>query len=48
VPRRLYVATGHGTLGVTFAPATAAALTELIIDRKPVELLHPFRLGRSF
>ena len=29
--RNTYVSTGHGMLGVTLAPGTAAALTDLIL-----------------
>jgi D-amino-acid dehydrogenase len=38
----LYVATGHGILGVTLAPATAASLTALIINRRVGPELLPF------
>lgn len=42
----LYVATGHGMLGVTLAPATGAALAPLVLEgRSPVEL-EPFRIDR--
>jgi D-amino-acid dehydrogenase len=41
-----FVSTGHGMLGVTLAPGTAAALTELIVhDRTPVAL-DPFAPAR--
>jgi D-amino-acid dehydrogenase len=42
----LYVATGHGMLGVTLAPATAAALTPLILEGKHNPDLTPFRPER--
>ncbi len=42
----LYVATGHGMLGVTLAPSTGAALAPLVLeDRTPPELA-PFALDR--
>lgn len=41
----LYVAAGHGMLGVTLAPATAAALTAIIIDRVVPEHVLPFQLA---
>jgi D-amino-acid dehydrogenase len=44
----VFVATGHGMLGITLAPATAAALTPLVLeDRLPAEL-EPLRADRSF
>lgn len=42
----LYVATGHGMLGVTLAPATAAALAPLVLEDREVPELEPFRLDR--
>ncbi|KRE42581.1 NAD(P)/FAD-dependent oxidoreductase [Knoellia sp. Soil729] len=41
-----YVATGHGMLGVTLAPGTAAALTELIVSGVTVPALEPFSASR--
>lgn len=41
----LYVAAGHGMLGVTLAPATAAALTSMIVDRVIPEHILPFQLA---
>jgi D-amino-acid dehydrogenase len=41
-----YVATGHGMLGVTLAPATGAALAELMTTGTPPALLAPFGLRR--
>ena len=44
-----YVSTGHGMLGVTLAPGTAAALTDLILRDKTSPNLNPFspaRFGR--
>jgi D-amino-acid dehydrogenase len=42
----LYVATGHGMLGVTLAPATGAALAPLVLEDRIVPELEPFRLDR--
>ena len=42
----LYVATGHGMLGVTLAPATAVALAPLVLEDRTVPELEPFRLDR--
>lgn len=41
-----YVATGHGMLGVTLAPSTAAALAELMTTGTRPTSLMPFRFGR--
>jgi D-amino-acid dehydrogenase len=38
----VFVATGHGTLGLTLAPATAAALTPLVLHDKTAPELTPF------
>ncbi len=48
VPRfpHLYVATGHGMLGVTLAPATAEALAPLVLEDRPPTSLAPFALDR--
>jgi D-amino-acid dehydrogenase len=48
VPGRpgLYIATGHGLLGVTLAPATAARLAALVIDGRAAPELRPFALDR--
>lgn len=48
VPERngLYVATGHGTLGLTLAPGTAVGLARLILEDRPVPVLEPFRVDR--
>ena len=43
----LYVATGHGMLGVTLAPATAAALAPLILEGRLLPVLEPLRFDRS-
>jgi D-amino-acid dehydrogenase len=42
----LYVATGHGMLGVTLAPATGAVLAPLVLDDRTVPELEPFGLDR--
>jgi FAD dependent oxidoreductase len=42
----LYVATGHGMLGVTLSPATAVALAPLVLEDRQVPELEPFRLDR--
>ncbi|UOQ90525.1 FAD-dependent oxidoreductase [Agromyces endophyticus] len=44
--RNGYVATGHGMLGVTLAPATARALTDLIRERRAAPVLAPFSPAR--
>ena len=42
----LFVATGHGMMGVTLAPSTGAALAPLILEDRPVPELRPFRIDR--
>jgi D-amino-acid dehydrogenase len=42
----LYVATGHGMLGVTLAPATGTALAPLVLEDRSVPELEPFRPDR--
>ncbi len=42
----LYVATGHGMLGLTLAPATARLLAPLVLEARPAPDLQPFRLDR--
>ena len=42
----LFVATGHGKLGITLAPATGAALAPLVLDDRLVAELVPLRLDR--
>lgn len=42
----LYLATGHGTLGVTLGPLTGALVAQEISQEKDQALLEPFRLGR--
>jgi D-amino-acid dehydrogenase len=43
---RLYVATGHGQLGLTLAPATGAALATLVLEGRAVPTVEPFGLDR--
>lgn len=42
----LYVATGHGMLGVTLAPATGTVLTPLVLEDREVPELEPFKPDR--
>jgi D-amino-acid dehydrogenase len=48
VPGRdgLFVATGHGMVGVTMSAPTGAALAELIVDQKRPDRIKPFGLER--
>jgi D-amino-acid dehydrogenase len=41
-----FVSTGHGTLGVTLAPGSAAAITELVLRDHLSPLLDPFTSAR--
>jgi D-amino-acid dehydrogenase len=43
---RVFVATGHGMLGVTLAPATGALLAPLVLDGRSHPALAPFDPGR--
>jgi D-amino-acid dehydrogenase len=43
---RLYVAAGHGMLGITLAPATAALLTPLVLYGQAAPELEPFDPSR--
>jgi D-amino-acid dehydrogenase len=43
----VYVATGHGMLGVTLAPSTAALLAPLVLEGRDDPVLEPFRPGRA-
>jgi len=43
---QLYVATGHGMLGVTLAPATATAMVPLILENRVPSVIQPFRVDR--
>lgn len=38
----LFLATGHGMLGVTLAPATAALLAPVVLGERPADELAPF------
>lgn len=42
----LFVASGHGMLGVTLAPATAALLAPLVLEGRMAPELEPFAPGR--
>jgi D-amino-acid dehydrogenase len=42
----LFVATGHGMVGVTMSAPTGEALAELIVDKKRPERIAPFGLDR--
>jgi D-amino-acid dehydrogenase len=42
-----YVATGHGMLGVTLAPATASALAPLVLEGRSATELLPFDPARA-
>jgi D-amino-acid dehydrogenase len=42
----LFVASGHGMLGVTLAPATAALLAPLVLEGRAAPELRPFAPGR--
>ena len=42
-----YVATGHGMLGVTLAPASAAALAPLVLEGRSAPELLPFDPARA-
>jgi D-amino-acid dehydrogenase len=42
----MFVATGHGMLGITLAPATARVMADLMTDRTPSVPLDPFEPGR--
>lgn len=42
----LYVATGHGMLGVTLGLATGAAMVPLVLENRIPRVLEPFRVDR--
>jgi D-amino-acid dehydrogenase len=42
----VFVATGHGTLGLTLAPSTAAALVPMVLHDDALPLLAPFAVER--
>lgn len=41
-----FVATGHGTLGITLAPATGQALSQFMLSGRRPPVLEPFRADR--
>ncbi|NDV09952.1 FAD-dependent oxidoreductase [Rhodococcus sp. IEGM 248] len=43
--RGLYIAAGHGMLGVTLAPATAEGIAEMVTTRRIPESMLPFQLA---
>jgi D-amino-acid dehydrogenase len=45
--RNVFVATGHGMLGVTLAPATAAVLAPLVLEGRVARELLPFQPERT-
>ncbi len=44
----LYLATGHGMLGVTLAPSTGALIAEMIVDGAQPDWVEPMRPDRRF
>jgi glycine/D-amino acid oxidase-like deaminating enzyme len=42
----VYLATGHGTLGITLAPLTGELLASLLLEGRASELLTPFYPAR--
>lgn len=44
--RNVAVASGHAMLGVTLAPATGAAIAELLTSGRPPDVIRPFHPGR--
>jgi len=48
VPGRegLYVATGHGRMGITLGPVTGKLLAQVILDGASPRELEPFRIER--
>ncbi|MGW8193969.1 MAG: NAD(P)/FAD-dependent oxidoreductase [Desulforhopalus sp.] len=43
---RLYIATGHGMLGITAAPATGKLIAEMVCSQPPHINPEPFQMGR--
>ncbi|MDH6287154.1 NAD(P)/FAD-dependent oxidoreductase [Rhodococcus sp. NM-2] len=43
--RGLYIAAGHGMLGVTLAPATAEGIADMVTSRRIPESMLPFQLA---
>ncbi|WP_455566896.1 FAD-dependent oxidoreductase [Rhodococcus koreensis] len=41
----LFIATGHGMLGVTLAPATAEGIAEMVTTHRIPEAMLPFQLS---
>ena len=48
VPGRdgLYLATGHGRLGITLAPSTGRAIRTLVVEGRTPDEIRPFGVGR--
>ncbi|MGH3372788.1 MAG: NAD(P)/FAD-dependent oxidoreductase, partial [Nocardioidaceae bacterium] len=44
--QNVFVATGHGMLGVTLGPATGRSLTDYILTGRRPDVLSPFSFGR--
>jgi len=44
--RNTYVSSGHGMLGITLAPGSALALTDLLLRGRQRSELAPFDPGR--
>jgi glycine/D-amino acid oxidase-like deaminating enzyme len=44
--QNVFVATGHGMLGVTLGPATGRSLTDYIVTGRRPDVLSPFSFGR--
>jgi D-amino-acid dehydrogenase len=42
----LYLATGHGRLGITLAPATGKAIRSLVVERRTPDEIRPFGVER--
>jgi D-amino-acid dehydrogenase len=42
----VYLATGHGTLGITLAPATGRAMADFLLTGERPGVVEPFRLDR--
>ena len=43
---KVFVATGHGMLGITLAPATAALLAPFVLEGRSDPVLEPFDPAR--
>ncbi len=44
--RNVYLATGHGMLGLSMAPATGRLVSEMVLGATPHVDPHPYRVGR--